>query len=206
MALHPSIRIEGGLLGPDVIDQLLSADLPGQRNADFGVESRRSLTDEIAAAFADARALWGVFQRRLERVAADDVATTVKDASRWSKWELDDRAASRLRIRQKMVPAQNSIGSSADVDRRNQCHKKHGKWLSSSMGGATGRQHTRSCSRPCMAAQLVAITQFSPPSIPSDLMLAMRIDFSNRSVLRSIFPSPGTCLLWELPRSAKSER
>jgi len=77
MALHPSIRIEGGLLGPDVIEQLLSADLPGQRNADFGVESRRSLTDEVAAAFADARALWGVFQRRLERVAADDVATTV---------------------------------------------------------------------------------------------------------------------------------
>ena len=31
-----SIRIEGGLLGPDVLDQLLAADLPGQRLADFG--------------------------------------------------------------------------------------------------------------------------------------------------------------------------
>jgi hypothetical protein len=77
MALQPSIRIEGGLLGPDIIDQLLAGDLPGQRATDFGLEARRNLTDEIAAAFADARALWGVFQRRLERLPADDLATSV---------------------------------------------------------------------------------------------------------------------------------
>jgi len=77
MALHPSIRIEGGLLGPDLIDQLLAAELPGQRAADFGLEARRNLTAAIAAAFTDARALWGVFQRRLERVPESDVATTV---------------------------------------------------------------------------------------------------------------------------------
>ena len=41
------------------------------------MDPKRNLTDEIAAAFADARALWGVFQNRLERVAADDPATTV---------------------------------------------------------------------------------------------------------------------------------
>lgn len=77
MALHPTIRIEGGLLGPDVVDQLLAGELPGQRAPDFGLEGRRNLTDEIAATFADARALWGMFQRRLERVPEDDVATTV---------------------------------------------------------------------------------------------------------------------------------
>lgn len=54
MTMFPSIRIEGGLLGPDVLDQLLAGDLPGQRAADFGLEAKRSLTDEIAAAFADA--------------------------------------------------------------------------------------------------------------------------------------------------------
>jgi len=77
MANYPSIRIEGGLLGPDVLEQLIAGDLPGQRPVDFGLRDRRSLTDEIAAAFADARALWGVFQRRLERVPAADLATTV---------------------------------------------------------------------------------------------------------------------------------
>lgn len=77
MALHPSIRIEGGLLGPDLVDQLLAGELTGQRAADFGLDGRRNLTDEIAAAFADARALWGVFQHRMERVSDSDPATSV---------------------------------------------------------------------------------------------------------------------------------
>lgn len=76
MALFPSIRIEGGLLGSDILERVVVADLPGQRTADFGVDARRSLTDEMAAAFADARALWGVFQNRLERLPVDDLATT----------------------------------------------------------------------------------------------------------------------------------
>jgi len=77
MATFPSIRIEGGLLGPDVLDELLVGNLPGQRAADFGLDAKRNLTDEIAAAFADARALWGVFQHRLDRVPADDLGTSV---------------------------------------------------------------------------------------------------------------------------------
>ena len=76
MATFPAIRIKGGLLGPDVLEQLLSADLPGQKAADFGLEARRNLTEEIAAAFADGRALWGVFQHRLQRLPAEDPATT----------------------------------------------------------------------------------------------------------------------------------
>src|SRR6185436_1354664 len=52
MTTFLSIRIEGSLLGPDILDQLLAADLPGQKSADFGLEARRNLTDEIAAIFA----------------------------------------------------------------------------------------------------------------------------------------------------------
>jgi hypothetical protein len=77
MAGLTSVRIEGGLLGPDVLEQLLAGDLPGQKLSDYGLESRRSLTDEIAAVFADARALWGVFQNRLTRLKPDDLATSV---------------------------------------------------------------------------------------------------------------------------------
>lgn len=76
MAVFPATRIEGGLLGPDVLDQLLAAELPGQKPTDFGLEPRRNLTDEIAATFADARALWGVFQHRLQRLPENDLATT----------------------------------------------------------------------------------------------------------------------------------
>jgi hypothetical protein len=77
MSAFPSIRIEGGLLGPDVLDQLIAAELPGQKAGDFGLEAKRNLNDEIAAVFADARALWGVFQNRLARLPETDYATSL---------------------------------------------------------------------------------------------------------------------------------
>ena len=77
MSSFPSIRIEGGLLGPELLDQVMAAAVPGQKPADFGLEPKRNLTDEIAAVFADSRALWGVFQNRLSRLPDDDLATTV---------------------------------------------------------------------------------------------------------------------------------
>src|SRR3989442_170173 len=76
MASFPSIRIEGGLLGPELLDQVIAADVPGQKPADFGLEPKRNLTDEIAAAFADSRAQWGIFKNRLARLPADNLATT----------------------------------------------------------------------------------------------------------------------------------
>ena len=109
MALHPSIRIEGGLLGPDLIDQLRAGDLQGQKPADFAVRPpasppaktrargdrvreerpayggrprpKRSLSDEVARAFADARSLWSVFQHRRERLPAGDTGTSMTRAS-----------------------------------------------------------------------------------------------------------------------------
>ena len=112
MAHYPSIRIEGGLLGPDTLDQLRAGALPGQRAADFaapaaaqrpreeerparlaaaragrvremgpayGARERgaRKLTDEVARAFADARSLWDIFQRRRDRIAPGEVATSL---------------------------------------------------------------------------------------------------------------------------------
>jgi hypothetical protein len=76
MSSFPSIRIEGGLLGPELLDQVIAADVPGQKPTDFGLDQKRNLTDEIAGAFADSRALWGVFQNRLARLPEDDLATT----------------------------------------------------------------------------------------------------------------------------------
>ena len=72
----PAIRLEGGLFGPDILDHLLSGELPGQKSPDFGFDARRSLTDEIAAVFSEARAQWTIFQQRLQRLAPADLATT----------------------------------------------------------------------------------------------------------------------------------
>ncbi|MCP2619786.1 N-6 DNA methylase [Candidatus Aminicenantes bacterium AC-334-K16] len=78
MKTFPAVRIEGGLFAPDLLDLLLTGELPGQRPQDFGLTDRRhSLTDEIAAIFADAQALWQVFQHRLERLPDSDPATSI---------------------------------------------------------------------------------------------------------------------------------
>src|SRR5579885_107731 len=77
MASFPSIRIEGGLLSSDLLDELCAGELNGQKPADFGLDPKRNLTDEIAGVFADARALWGVFQNRLAKIPRDDPATSV---------------------------------------------------------------------------------------------------------------------------------
>mgnify|MGYP000588225425 CR=1 FL=1 len=77
MRVYPAIRIEGGLFAPDLLDQLMAAELPGQRPADFGCHGKRTLTDEVASAFADARDLWGVFQKRRERLPESDWGTSL---------------------------------------------------------------------------------------------------------------------------------
>ncbi len=72
--IYPSIRIEGAILSPDVLDRL--DDLPGQRPADFGLEGTAKVKDEIARAWADAQDYWRIFQRKLESLRADSPATT----------------------------------------------------------------------------------------------------------------------------------
>lgn len=72
--IYPSIRIEGTILSPDILDRL--EDMAGQRPADFGLEGTAKVKDEIARAWADAQDYWRIFQRKLESVRADSPATT----------------------------------------------------------------------------------------------------------------------------------
>ena len=72
--IYSSIRIEGSILSPDILDRL--DDLAGQRPADFGLEGTAKVKDEIARAWADAQDYWRIFQRKLESVRADSPATT----------------------------------------------------------------------------------------------------------------------------------
>lgn len=72
--IYPSIRIEGAILSPDILDRL--DDALGQRPADFGLDTGSRVKDEIARAWADAQDYWRIFQRKLETLRPDSPATT----------------------------------------------------------------------------------------------------------------------------------
>lgn len=72
--IYPSIRIEGGILAPDILERL--EDAPGQRPADFGLDGSAKVKDEIARAWADAQDYWRIFQRKIGMIRPDSPATT----------------------------------------------------------------------------------------------------------------------------------
>ena len=73
-----SIQIEGGLLSPDVVGALPS--MPGQKMADFGLPARRSLVDEASTIWADVRAYWDAFQRRMARAKGESLTSITRES------------------------------------------------------------------------------------------------------------------------------
>lgn len=72
--IYPSIRIEGSILSPELLDRI--EELPGQKPSDFGLESSVRVKDEIARAWADAQDYWRIFQRKVEALRPESPATT----------------------------------------------------------------------------------------------------------------------------------
>ena len=72
---YPSIRIEGAILSPDILEGLHD-DTVGQRPADFGLEANAKVKDEIVRAWADAQDYWRIFQRKLDTLKTDSPATS----------------------------------------------------------------------------------------------------------------------------------
>jgi N-6 DNA Methylase len=77
-------QFEGNLFVSDITHDLISNDFKGQLPQDFNLSEKDKLADEIAGAWAIAKAHWAVFQQALDRIPADDVATTVTR----NKWVL----------------------------------------------------------------------------------------------------------------------
>lgn len=71
---YPSIRIEGAILSPDLLDRIEV--LPGQRPADFNLPTASKVKDEIARAWADAQDYWRIYQRKLDSLREESLATT----------------------------------------------------------------------------------------------------------------------------------
>tara|TARA_R100000027_G_scaffold64353_1_gene57752 strand:+ start:13677 stop:18491 length:4815 start_codon:yes stop_codon:yes gene_type:complete len=67
--MHPSIRIEGSILTGDIIETIASVERQdGQRSQDFGFPTNTAVKDEIADAWASARAFWTAYQSKIERL------------------------------------------------------------------------------------------------------------------------------------------
>jgi hypothetical protein len=70
------VRIEGALIPGDILEQVAKGEVTGQKPQDFGLDKNRRLTDEISSAWQDALTYWKALERSLNRLGAEDPATT----------------------------------------------------------------------------------------------------------------------------------
>ncbi|WP_029214558.1 Eco57I restriction-modification methylase domain-containing protein [Kallotenue papyrolyticum] len=78
---YATITTEGGLLPADLLDQIAAGEVAGQQPRDFGLPATSRLSDEIAAAWGEARAYWNATQQSLARLRPDE--STTRPARRW---------------------------------------------------------------------------------------------------------------------------
>jgi hypothetical protein len=74
-----TVRLEGGILGPDVLEAL--PELPGQAPKDFGLDARRTVLDHASGLWSDVRSYWDAYQRRLRH--ADQASLTTVTREQW---------------------------------------------------------------------------------------------------------------------------
>jgi len=77
MPRFPSLKVEGGLLGGDLIEQIFAGEAEGQRPQNFGFSSEAAFSDHLAFLWNRSRELWESFQSRLEALPQDDPATSL---------------------------------------------------------------------------------------------------------------------------------
>jgi hypothetical protein len=71
-----TIESEGLLISPEVLQKIAVGEAEGQKPADFGLDKKTRLTDEIAACWSDALAFWEAFQHSVSRLKETDSAAT----------------------------------------------------------------------------------------------------------------------------------
>lgn len=74
-----AFQIEGNLIAPDLTSELLKGEIKGQIASDFGLKKTEKLEDEIAFAWGEAKDLWNIFQRRLQRDNTDTATTPTRE-------------------------------------------------------------------------------------------------------------------------------
>lgn len=74
--LHPSIRLEGSILSADILDAIERGERSHQMPRDFGLDPTTKVKDEIADAWAAARAFWAAYQVKISRLKEGATGTT----------------------------------------------------------------------------------------------------------------------------------
>jgi hypothetical protein len=74
--LHPSIRLEGSILSADILDSIEGGERSHQSPKDFGLDPTAKVKDEIADAWAAARAYWAAYQVKISRLREGATGTT----------------------------------------------------------------------------------------------------------------------------------
>ncbi|MCB1093128.1 MAG: restriction endonuclease, partial [Verrucomicrobiae bacterium] len=74
--LHPSIRLEGSVLSADILDAIERGERSHQLPKDFGLDPSTKVKDEIADAWAAARAYWAAYQVKISRLKPGATGTT----------------------------------------------------------------------------------------------------------------------------------
>ncbi len=80
---YTAIRSEGGLIPYDLLEQIASEQVPGQKPANFGLSKDRRLSDEIQRVWSDAQDFWDVFRRRMASPSERDPYGTTETRERW---------------------------------------------------------------------------------------------------------------------------
>jgi len=74
---YTCIRIEGGLISPDFLFHIHEQE--GQKPADFGLEGKRSIIDEVSSVWSDSRVYWSACKRRLDRSHGESETTITRE-------------------------------------------------------------------------------------------------------------------------------
>ena len=69
---YPSINIQGNIISGEILDRIRSEDIKYQQTADFGLDRKTTVRDEIGIAWAAARAHWIAFKLRIDRLKAGE--------------------------------------------------------------------------------------------------------------------------------------
>lgn len=76
---YPSLRLEGALLSPSLLDKARHLQLPGQQPGDYGIEKGLTLHDELGRYWRIARARWEAFAEGVERQGIDPYRFTLDE-------------------------------------------------------------------------------------------------------------------------------
>lgn len=77
----PSINIQGNIISSEIIEKIRTEDIKYQQTADFKLDKKSSVRDEIGFAWAAIRAHWTAFKIRAERLAEGESGVTSTRAS-----------------------------------------------------------------------------------------------------------------------------